>query len=85
MKKYYFTFGYSHYTLDGQAMVHEFVTVEASSWGSARNIFMTNFTSEQMEKPDRFAFQYDDSNFPAHFYGPTPFAFFKEFQIKSKH
>lgn len=63
MKTYYFTFGQSHYTQDGEPMKDHFIRVIAESYGKARELLITHFTSKRMEAPDKFSFQYDADEF----------------------
>lgn len=63
MKKYYFTFGQAHFTEDGTAMQHYYVTVTASNYGAAREHFCAHFALPIMGRTDKWAFQYTEGAF----------------------
>lgn len=62
MKKYYFTFGQSHFSLRGEAMKDYYVTVTASNHGRAREHFCTHFALPIMGRADKWAFQYEEDH-----------------------
>lgn len=63
MKNYYFTFGQNHWTGEGYPMKNSWVRVVAESYGKARELFVDNFSNIHMEKPDKWAFQYEEKDF----------------------
>lgn len=63
MKKFYFTFGTAHHTLDGQPMADYWVTVSAPDYGAAREHFCTFFAKPIMGMSSRWAFQYEEGEF----------------------
>lgn len=65
MKKFYFTFGQAHHTLDGQPMADYYVTVSAPSYGAARAHFCSTFAAPVMGAPDKWAFQYEEEDWSA--------------------
>lgn len=67
MKKYYFTFGQVHSTRAGQNLSEFYVLVEAEDYEKARNLFIVEFTSVYMDRPDMFAFQYSEDRFNSEF------------------
>lgn len=78
MKNYYFTFGSNHITTDGVAMENYWVRVVATDYGIARNIFVEQFTKVRMSAPDKFAFQYDDTDFKPHYFPRGEYEVFYE-------
>lgn len=68
MKNYYFTFGQNHWNREGFPMKNHWVKVTADSYEAARSLFMQEFTSNYMERPDKFAFQYTEEEFTPHYY-----------------
>lgn len=74
MHTYHFTFGQSHmssYTLPRAGRLADFwVTVEADSFGEARQLFCDHFTQPYCPRPMQWSFQYEDSEFkPEYFPG----------------
>lgn len=65
MKNYYFTFGQSHINIEGHSMRDYWVTVIASSYFKARDIFINDFSSIYMTAPNKWAFQYEEEKFEA--------------------
>ncbi len=61
MKKYYFTFGQNHVHENGTPMKDYWVEVEAKDYGEARGIFVREFSAVFMDAPDKWAFQYSES------------------------
>lgn len=69
MKDFYFTFGASHYTVEGKPMGFEWIRVKANSSNKARRLIM-DWCDEFMGDPNKFAFQYEENNFePDYFPG----------------
>lgn len=65
---FYFTFGQSHKTKAGQEMKDYYVTVEASSYGKARELFVELFAEKSMPTPLTWAFQYTDADMQKQYY-----------------
>lgn len=65
---YYFTFGQVHRTIDGISMKDNWVRVIAKDYISARKIFIEQFSSINMESPDKWAFQYEEDDFNPNFF-----------------
>lgn len=63
LKSYYFTFSMSHFTLNGDNMKSRAVKVDASSYENARSYFIKNFALPFMGRADKWAFQYDQTEF----------------------
>ena len=59
MKKYYFTFGQTHTTAKGQPLKDYYVTVIASNYNEAREVFWNSFASIVLESADKWSFQYE--------------------------
>lgn len=68
MNNYYFTFGQSHKLIDGYPMKDHWVRVQANNYFEARTLFIDRFSSIQMEKPDKWAFQYEENNFKPEYF-----------------
>lgn len=68
MNNYYFTFGTAHVTNDGVRLQNYWVRVLAKNTGEARDKFVEQFTSIEMESPDKFAFQYNDQTFEPEYF-----------------
>ena len=49
-------------------MKDKWVRVVAESYGKARSIFVEQFSSVDMEAPDKWAFQYTESDFDPQFF-----------------
>lgn len=81
MKNYYFTFGQFHHTVDGTPMKDYWVRVQATSFFRARLLFIEHFTSQEMPKRDKFAFQYVESNFNKEMFPKGEYAFFDEQEL----
>lgn len=65
---FYFTFGQAHVQLDGTPMKDYWVRVTAADYGSAREKFCKDFSSQFMDRVDRWAFQYEEGSFDHSFY-----------------
>ncbi len=61
MDSFYFTFGQSHLTTKGIPLKDGWIRVVAPSYWPARSIFVEMFSSVYMEAPDKWAFQYEES------------------------
>lgn len=60
MTVFYFTFGHGHLTIEGKKMKDCYVTVEASDYEKARELFIEHFASKKMPTPLTWAFQYTE-------------------------
>ncbi|KKN06718.1 hypothetical protein LCGC14_1074450 [marine sediment metagenome] len=78
MKNYYFTFGQNHWNSDGVPMKNFWVRVVATDYEIARQIFVDKFTSQKMESPDKFSFQYEEKDFSSEFFPQGEYAVFEE-------
>lgn len=65
---HYFTFGQSHNQKDGTQMKDYWVRVVCDDAIDARIIFIEQFSIEYMPAPDKWAFQYDDTNFSPEYF-----------------
>lgn len=63
MKNFYFTFGQAHVTTAGIPMQHKWVRVEAEDWNKARETFVEEFSSVEMDAPDKWSHQYKEGTF----------------------
>lgn len=68
MNNYYFTFGQDHHTKDGYPMKDHWVRVVAQEYGRARQLFILEFSSQVMPVQDKWAFQYEESDFKREYY-----------------
>jgi hypothetical protein len=68
MKNFYFTFGQVHHTVDGHPMRDYYVHVIADDYMTARQLFIEQFSSVEMDRPDRWSFQYTDDDFNPGFF-----------------
>ena len=68
MHNYFFTFGQNHYTKGGVAMRNYWVRVAAPDADTARQAFINRFTNVVMTAPDKFSFQYGESDFVKGYY-----------------
>ena len=78
MQNYYFTFGQDHWNVDGVPMKNFWVRVVATGSETARQIFVDEFTSQKMQSPDKFAFQYKEKDFDSKFFPQGEYAVFEE-------
>jgi len=76
MATYYFTFGQSHCQIDGTPMKDYWVRIDAEDFGSARQKFVEQFSSQFMEREDKLAFQYDDEDFKPDYFSKGEYAFY---------
>ena len=65
---YYFTFGQNHWNKEGYPMKNSWVRVVAGNYEEARTKFVNQFSSIEMEKPDKWEFQYEEKEFSPHFF-----------------
>ena len=63
MKDFFFTFGQTHFTLDGIPMKDYYVGVTAHGRQEARDFFCRNFVTPMMGDAGKWAFQYDADKF----------------------
>jgi hypothetical protein len=77
MVNYYFTFGQIHKLKNGYLMKDHWVTVKATNYNEARNIFMQNF-SEELERPLGWAFQYDEKSFKKELFSKGEYKLIKQ-------
>lgn len=68
MNNYYFTFGQDHHTIDDYPMKDHWVRVVAADYVRAREIFVMQFSSLQMPRQDKWAFQYEEKDFNKEFF-----------------
>ena len=68
MKNFYFTFSTRHWTTDGVKMGDYWVTVIADNYAKARQLFIDKFSSQRMEREDKFLKQLTDENFDPNFF-----------------
>lgn len=83
-QNFYFTFGQSHYTIDGVYMGNRWVRVEADSYSSARILFVEQFSSVKMEKLEKFSFQYYENDFNPIFFTDGEYEVITQILPKSK-
>jgi hypothetical protein len=77
-KKYYFTFGQDHRTMDGFPMKDYHVLVRAENEEIAREIFIENFMKVRMPSWDRFATSYTENHFKHQFFPLGEYARFEQ-------
>lgn len=68
MANWYFTFGQAHETVTGIPMKNFWVRVVAEDFGAARMKFIQEWSSKYMPKPDKWAFQYKESDFKSEYF-----------------
>lgn len=75
MKNYYFTFGQHHRLIDGYPMKDHWVRIKAHDAMRARLLFVTDFSSQNMESSDKWAFQYEEEKFDKSYYPKGEYQF----------
>ena len=78
MENYYFTFGYSHKTMSGVELFNVWVRVVASDFDTARTLFIEKFSSIYMEKPDKWAFQYNEEQMDKRYFPAGEYALIEQ-------
>lgn len=63
MNNYYFTFGQDHRDVHGFPLKNFWVRVVAGNYNRAREVFIQQFSSQYMTRPDKWAFQYEEPQF----------------------
>lgn len=78
MKNYYFTFGSNHWNSSGVPMQNFWVRVVAKDYGKAREIFIEEFSSQKMETPMSWSFQYEEDKFKPEFFPQGEYEVFEQ-------
>lgn len=78
MNNYYFTFGQNHTDINGYPLANYWVRVVAKNYNKARELFIENFSSQYLEKPDKWSFQYEEDDFKADCFPNGELTFFAE-------
>ena len=75
MKNYYFTFGQDHVNNEGVPMKDYWVRVESDSYNTARETFIEQFSSIEMERPLGWSMQYEEEHFDRSFFPAGEYKF----------